>query len=55
MILVPRSKKTTVLKRLFAIKKGWLDPLTGELRLQLPDTDDGDDGDDDDDVTWQTH
>ena len=27
-----RSQRTMVLKRLFAIKKGWLNAVTGELR-----------------------
>ena len=51
-----RSQKTLVLKRLFAIKKGWLDARTGELRrpssTDLEDDEDG--GDEDDDVTgWK--
>ena len=42
-----RSSKTAVLKKLFAIKKGWLDPVSGELRrppstdAEEPDSDSG--------------
>ena len=38
-----RSKRTAVLKRLFAIKKGWLDPVTNELRRPLHEDRDEDD------------
>ena len=47
-----RSRKTEVLKRLFAIKKGWLHPVTGAMRR--PARDEDDDGEEPD-VTWQAN
>ena len=45
LIVLLRSQKTAVLKKLFAIKKGWLDPVSGELRR--PPSTDGEDHDPD--------